>query len=395
MTATNKFWKITAEAKDVPAEIELTGEVCSEHPVDWWTGEKLEGQFIALDEFKEALKLVKNAKNITIKLNSMGGELFAGKAIYDELKELKAHKTVKIMGVAMSAASVIMLAGDKIVANTGDIIMIHEARCTAWDSFDAEQAQRLANSLNGCNKAMAELYSKKTGKGVQEILNAMHNETWFTAQQAKDYGLIDEVLEDEKQVAIAASADGKKLYCAGKAINLEGVSIPEAIKKMLPVHKEKQSPVAKKTTDDIKTSEKGDKTKMEAAEIKTVEALENAYPELVKAVRESAIVEAKNTERKRIQEIEEVEASFILDKEQIFNAKFGDDVKDARDLAFANAQAQAKIGAAELEKLKKDADNSNANKVTADGKDGMTDNKLNKEQLAMASVLAELDKEYC
>lgn len=394
MAATNKFWKITAEAKDVPAEIELTGEVCSERPVDWWTGEKLDGQFIAFDEFKEGLKLVKNAKNITIKLNSMGGDLFAGKAIYDELKALKAHKTVQIMGVAMSAASVIMLAGDKIVANTGDIIMIHEAHCSAWDYFDAEQAQRLVNSLNGCNKAMAELYAKKTGKGVQEILNAMHNETWFTAQQAKDYGLIDEVIENETQVTIAASADGKKLYSAGRVLNMEGGRvIPEAIKKLLPVHNEKQSPVAK--ADDINTSEKGAKEMETAVKIETVEALEKAYPDLVKAVRENASVEAKKSERKRIQEIEEVEASFILEKEKIFDAKFGEDVKDARDLAFMNAQAQAKIGAAELEKLKKDADNSNANKVTADGKDGMTDNKLNKEQLAAASVIAELDKEYC
>lgn len=391
MTATNKFWKITAEAKDIPAEIELTGEVCSEHPIDWWTGEKMEGQFIALDEFKEALKVVKNAKDVTIKLNSMGGDLFAGKAIYDELKALKAHKTVKIMGVAMSAASVIMLAGDKIVANTGDIIMIHEAHCTAYDYFDAEQAQRLVNSLNGCNKAMAELYAKKTGKGVQEILNAMHNETWFTAQQAKDYGLIDEVIENDKQVPIAASADGKRLYSAGKVLNLEGGTIPDAIKKLLPVHNEKQSPVAK--TDDIKT-EKG-ANEMETVKIDTVEALEKAYPDLVKAVRTNATVEAAKAERKRIQEIEEVESCFTLEKETIFNAKFGEDVKDARELAFINAQAQAKIGAAELEKLKKDADNSNANKVTADGKDGMTDNKLNKEQFAMASVLAELDKEYC
>jgi ATP-dependent protease ClpP protease subunit len=385
----SNFFKITAKGTDA-AEIELCGEVCQERPADWWTGEKLEGSFIALDEFKEAIKGLSTAKNVTIKLNSFGGDLLAGKAIYDELKSLKANKTVQIMGVAMSAATIIMLAGDKVIANTGDIIMIHEAKCESWDLFDAEQAQRLANSLNACNKAMAELYAKKTGKGVQEILNAMHAETWLTAQQALDYGLIDEVKDGgADQVKIAASGDRKKLYAAGREMNLHGLTIPESVYKLLPVEAEKQKEA---TADKIHGSNK--LTKQEEAktmeEIKTTAELEAAYPELVKAIREETSANAKEQERARIREIEEIEASLCLTKDAIINAKFNNPT-EARDLAFMNAQQQAKIGAAELEKLKADAEKSGANKVTADGNDGSANTNTAQTQ-AQAEVKAMLEK---
>lgn len=390
------FWKIKAEGKGLPVEIELSGEVCQERPFDWWTGEKMEGNFIALDDFKKELALIKDTKEIVIKLNSLGGDLFAGKAIYDELKELKAHKTVKIMGVAMSAATVIMLAGDKIVANTGDIVMIHEAKCFPFDYFDAEAAQRLADSLNACNKALAELYSKKTGKSVQVILNALHSEKWFTASEAKEWGLIDEVIDEGVQVAIAASADGKRLYSAGRAI--DGLNVPERFRALLPVINE-TTPADKKAV--VSSTVEGGENKETLGkgvkamdEIKTVAELEKAYPDLVKAIHEKASVEAKAKERERLKEIEEIEASLSLDKEAIKNAKYGENPMEARDLAFLNAKEVAKIGAGELVKLKNDADNSNANKVTADGKDGMKDNGLTADQIACGRVFENLKKEF-
>lgn len=390
------FWKIRAEGKDSTAEIELSGEVCQERP--WWADEG-DNNFIALNQFKNELKNIKGAKEVVIKLNSFGGDLFAGKAIYDELKELKAHKTVKIMGVAMSAATVIMLAGDKVVANTGDIIMIHEAKCWTLDYFDAENAQRMADSLNACNKALAELYSKKTGKSVQVILNALHSEKWFTASEAKEWGLIDEVIDEGTQVAIAASADGKMLFYGDEGKYFGGVNIPDRFKKILPVMNYDITAEAEKAVlsaldsgeNKMETSRKG----VEAMEgIKTVAELKEAFPDLVKAIQNEAYTEAKAEERKRLKEIEEIEASLSLDKEAIIAAKYGDSPMEARDLAFMNAQMSAKIGDNELEKMKKDAENSNANKVTADGKDGMKDTGLTAAQIACGKVFANLKKEF-
>lgn len=389
----NNFWKITAKAEDDTAELELSGEICMERPYDWWTGEKMDGYFIAFDEFKEGLKALKGKKNITIKLNSFGGDLFAGKSIYDELKALKANKTVQIMGVSASASTIIMLAGDKVIANTGDLIMIHEAKCTVIDNLDAEQAQRVVNTLTACNKAMAEIYAQKTGKGTQEILNAMHKETWFTAQQAKDFGLIDEINEQCAGLPLSASADGSKLFVNANLFNLQGMKVPENIRKLLPQMEEQKTNSTAKTDEDIITA-KGATTMAETVEkIETVEKLETTYPDLVKAIRENAV----KAEQKRIQEIEEIEKSLILEKEQIANAKFGNEPMNARDLAFMNAQAQAKIGEGELNKLKADAQNSNANTVTATGNDGVNNNKttsMSKDQVAFNNVVAELDKEF-
>jgi hypothetical protein len=286
-----------------------------------------------------------------------------------------------------------MLAGDKITANAGDIIMIHEAKCTAWDTFDAEQAQRLVNSLNACNKAMAELYAKKTGKGVQEILNAMHAETWLTAQQAKDYGLIDEVKDSgAEQVKLTASVDKKTLYAAGKEMNLRGLKLPENILKLLPVEAE-QKPVTTATSglNTPTTPEGGEKM-----EIKTTAELSAAFPELVQALCAEAAAEAQKKERARISEIEEIEASLCLDKETIQAAKFGDAPSDARDLAFINAQHQAKIGAEQLEKLKADAEKSNAAKVTADGNDGSATTKTTQTQAQsdVKNMIEKLAKEF-
>ena len=382
----NKFWKVTAKAEDENAEIELSGEICMERPVDWWTGEKLEGDFIAFNEFKESLKELQGKKNVTIKLNSFGGDLFAGKSIYDELKALKAHKTVQIMGVSASASTIIMLAGDKVVANTGDLIMIHEAKCTVIDYLDAEQAQRVVNTLTACNKAMADIYAQKTGKGTQEILNAMHKETWFTAQQAKDFGLIDEVIDNKEQLKLSASVDGN-LFVNNNMFNLQGMKLPENIKKLLPqMEEQKEIPTAQ--TEENKIIAKGNEEMVE--QIETVEQLESTYPDLVKAIRETAV----KAEQKRIQEIEEIEKSLVLEKEKIVNAKFGDEPVNARDLAFMNAQLQAKIGETELSKLKADANNSNANEVTAKGNDGLKASKtLTDDQIMCANIMAELDKE--
>lgn len=382
----SNFFKITAK-KDNCAEIELSGEICSTRPIDMWTWEKAEGDFIAFDEFKASLKEISDKKHITIKLNSFGGDLFAGKAIYDALKNLKAKKTVQIMGVSASASTIVMLAGDKIVANDGDLIMIHEARCAACDNFDAESAQRIVNTLTACNNAMAELYSAKTGKDKEEILKAMHEETWFTAKEAKEFGLIDEVIESAVKPKLSASADGK-LYVGANLYNLRGIKIPDNIRQLLPTMQEQSSTV---NTDDNITTIKGASTMSEKVEtIDTLEKLQSAYPDMIKAFRESVIT----AERKRIQEIEEIESSLVLDKEAILNAKFGIEAKDARDLAFMNAQAQAKIGAAELNKLKSDTVASGANNVAVSGNAGTAkkDNGLSAGQKAFVDVTAVLDK---
>jgi hypothetical protein len=143
--------------------------------------------------------------------------------------------------------------------------------------------------------------------------------------------------------------------------------------------------------DEIQIDNKGASTMSDKVEtIDTLEKLQSAYPDMIKAFRESVIT----AERKRIQEIEEIESSLVLDKETILNAKFGIEAKDARDLAFLNAQAQAKIGQAELNKLKSDTVASGANNVAVSGNAGTakTGDSLSAGQKQFLDVAAELDK---
>lgn len=104
-----KFWNV-ASIGDDEGEITLYGDVVSRQPVDWWTGEPEPGLYIAPESFMEDLAAVKGKSNITIKINSCGGDLYTGIAIHNAIRGLTGHKVVVVEGIAASAASVIGVA---------------------------------------------------------------------------------------------------------------------------------------------------------------------------------------------------------------------------------------------------------------------------------------------
>ena len=109
--AATKFWNMASTGDD-EGEITLYGDVMSQQPVDWWTGEPEPGLFITPEGFMEDLAAVKDKGHITVKLNSCGGDLYTGIAIHNALKALSGEVNVIVEGIAASAASVIMCAGD-------------------------------------------------------------------------------------------------------------------------------------------------------------------------------------------------------------------------------------------------------------------------------------------
>lgn len=114
-----KFWNV-ANFDGINAEITMYGEICDKQPVDWWTGEALPGEYITPEGFLEDLQTIKNAQNITIKLNSCGGDLYTGLAICHALKELNKNIIIDVVGVAASAGSIIMCAGNTVRVHAGD-----------------------------------------------------------------------------------------------------------------------------------------------------------------------------------------------------------------------------------------------------------------------------------
>ena len=105
-----RCWNI-ASVSEEEGEIVLYGDVVSQQPVDWWTGEPEPGLFITPEGFMQDLETVRGKSKVTVKLNSCGGDLYTGIAIHNAIKALGAHVDVVVEGIAASAASVIAMAG--------------------------------------------------------------------------------------------------------------------------------------------------------------------------------------------------------------------------------------------------------------------------------------------
>ncbi len=163
---------------------------------DWWTGEKIESETSA-NHIQKQLEASKDVSNINIYINSYGGEVKEGLAIYNQLKRHPAHKTVFVDGFACSIASVIAMAGDKVVMGTNTLMMIHHASMGAWGN--AEELRKAANDVEVIDKASCSSYLTKAGdKLSEEILNQLlDNQTWLNAEQCLQYGLCDEIAGKE------------------------------------------------------------------------------------------------------------------------------------------------------------------------------------------------------
>lgn len=140
--------------------------------------------------------------DITIRVNSPGGDVFDGMAIANVIKEREGRTTVVVDGLCASIASVIAMAADEIVMSEGSFMMVHNPWTMAMG--DADEMRHTAGVLDKIGGTMAEIYSKRTGKTVEEARLIMNAETWMTADEAVEAGFADVVsgLENEEaQVA--------------------------------------------------------------------------------------------------------------------------------------------------------------------------------------------------
>jgi len=143
---------------------------------------------------KHVSKLIDEAAGdeLEVEINSGGGDVFAGSEIYTALKSYKGNVTVKIVGLAASAASVIAMAGKKVLMSPTAQMMIHNVSSMA--AGDHRDMAHASSVLKNANDTIANAYRLKSGKTQVELLSLMDQETWFTAQQALENKLIDEVM---------------------------------------------------------------------------------------------------------------------------------------------------------------------------------------------------------
>ena len=153
---------------------------------------------------KDVLKSIENTngEDLDVEINSGGGDVYAGSEIYTLLKEYNGNVTTKVLGIAASAASVIAMAGDKVLISPTAQIMIHNVWSMA--SGDYRDLQHESDVLKNYNKTIANAYRIKSGLEESKLLEMMDKETWLTAQDALEYGFVDEVMF-ENDSSFAAS----------------------------------------------------------------------------------------------------------------------------------------------------------------------------------------------
>ncbi len=163
-----------------------------EGPID---NENFWGDEITPAMFREDLEAEEG--DLTVWINSPGGNVFAAAEIYTMLKEYKGAVTVRIASIAASAASVIAMAGRKVQMSPTALLMIHDPSTIAMGN--AKDMEKAIETLGEVKEAIINAYSAKTGLRHNKIAELMSNETWMNAKKAVELGFADEVLYEAKE----------------------------------------------------------------------------------------------------------------------------------------------------------------------------------------------------
>jgi ATP-dependent Clp protease protease subunit len=192
-----KFWDFKAAAEK-KGELYLYGEISD---TSWW------GDEVTPAQFQKDLAALGDIDVLDVYINSPGGDVFAGIAIYNILKRHNATVNVHVDGLAASAASIIAMAGDKIVMPKAATMMIHNASSFGWGN--KIKLQKLVDELGRIDGQLADIYTARTKRDKANVVVWMDNERWMSGDEAFADGFADEVEENK---AVAACADAEKYF---------------------------------------------------------------------------------------------------------------------------------------------------------------------------------------
>ena len=316
-----RFWNFSNTADSEDIELRISGEIVDDDSA--WIYEWFGIAAASPNAFREELKQY-TSKNITVWIDSWGGDVTAAAGIYNALKEHKGKVTVKIDGKAVSAASVIAMAGDEIMMSPVGVMMIHNP----WTGVngEAKDLRHVADVLDVIKDTIINAYQLKTGKSRTKISQMMDDETWMSAKTAKTEGFIDSVLYsgDTTEPAIENSFMFSRLAIQNSAAS----SMRRIIDQQKSVNKEEG----------------------EEVEINTIEDLQREKPDLINQVVQSTITQ----ERGRIAALDALDdpqnpAIHDLIADAKASGKTADDIQPVVDIvkkhsATLNAVAENNAG---------------------------------------------------
>ena len=188
-----KFWSWKNQNETQERVLELNGTIAE---VSWFDDD------VTPKMFKD--ELYAGSGPITIWINSPGGDCIAASQIYSMLMDYKGEITVKIDGIAASAASVIAMAGTKVIMSPTALMMIHNPSTTS--SGDHQVMTKAIELLEEVKESIINAYEIKTGLSRTVLSHMMDAETWMNAKKAVELGFADSILEDEKKKDVADDA---------------------------------------------------------------------------------------------------------------------------------------------------------------------------------------------
>lgn len=200
-----KFWNWVRNENDESRTLFLNGEISDET----WYGDEVTPKM-----FKEELQAGEG--DITVWINSPGGDVFAAAQIYNMLMDYKGNVTVKIDGLAASAASVIAMAGTEVQMSPVAMMMIHNPATIAIG--DSSEMKKAIDMLDEVKESIMNAYEIKTGLSRSRISHLMDAESWFNAKKAVELGFADKLLfskeeteaEEEKELEMEAVMFSRK-----------------------------------------------------------------------------------------------------------------------------------------------------------------------------------------
>lgn len=312
-----KFWQFRNELSNDNTELLVYGDIADS---EYW------GDVGAKEFTTDLAKITSN--NITVRINSGGGSVFAGIGIYNVLKQHKAKITTRIDGLAASAASIIAMAGDEIVMPTGSMMMIHNA--WMYTSGNADQLREQADTLDKIDESIVAVYKAKTGLDDKEIADLMAKDTWLTAKEALDKGFATKV----EDLNISASLEGNNLVFNGVKFNYD----------KLPKN-------GLKISNEVGIIQNSNSKK---EVIMTWEEVKAKFPNEVKALVDEAYASGVKAENQRLKEIDDL--AITGHKNLVVAAKYGEKTVNAGVLAMEVLKAQGEANKKKLAEIKEDAE---------------------------------------
>lgn len=156
---------------------------------DYW------GEGVTASRIAGALRSLDGA-DVTVNINSPGGDMFEGLAIYNLLREYQGKVTVKVLGLAASAASVIAMAGDEVQIGRGAFLMIHN--CWVYAMGNRHDLAQIAADMEPFDKAMGDIYSARSGLSLEDVSAMMDGETYIGGSDAVEKGFADRLLSADE-----------------------------------------------------------------------------------------------------------------------------------------------------------------------------------------------------